>query len=405
MKTVSATNTTNLCQIYSSDEYKKWFMRTLSKCKRRTDINICELQNAMFFVNNKTRQYGIYDKNGKLVTESLQFRHKTPQYLPPPRAVKKHLSDAPYSDISVMFMGNVYPHFGHFIIEHLNRAWGTINQKCDKYVFINQQNLPVPEYLYVFMEMLGIARQDVLILNHSMRFARVYIPAQTMSIDTFYSEKFVLPFQRMAENVNPKPDNEKIYMSRAKLPIGNKTYGEEKIQEIFRRNGFKIIYPETMPLSEQVYQVRNARVLAGCAGTALHLALFMRPGGTVIQLKRNSVAQDPGVLQYLIDKMAELKTVVISASIESTKSKHGQTGRQIIGMTSYLEQFLNDNKYKLMPCDFTPDKNAWHEYTNAIQKQSSSHIFIKHWFIKITACFIPGRVNRGRYRTWLKKVL
>ena len=41
-----------------------------------------------------------------------------------------------------------------------------------------------------------------------------------------------------------------------------------------------------MPLAHQVAAIKNAKVLAGCGGTALHLALFMKPGGRVVQIKR-----------------------------------------------------------------------------------------------------------------------
>ena len=60
-------------------------------------------------------------------------------------------------------------------------------------------------------------------------------------------------------------------------------------------------------MTEQIALVKNARVLAGCAGTALHLALFMAPGGVVVQIKRNARAKCNADIQNLINKTNNAK--------------------------------------------------------------------------------------------------
>ena len=43
---------------------------------------------------------------------------------------------------------------------------------------------------------------------------------------------------------------------------------------MFANLGYEIVHPEVLSLSEQVRVVRNARCIAGCAGSQLHLTTF-----------------------------------------------------------------------------------------------------------------------------------
>ena len=202
---------------------------------------------------------------------------------------------------------------------------------------------------------------------------------------------------------------DKIYVSRAKLE-SRKTYGEEKVQKIFERNGYKIIYPETLPLKKQIQLIKTCKYLAGCAGTALHMALFMKEGGTVIQIKRNSLNKDNSDTQYLINKTKNLNSVFINASIETVKTDHGSDTPQIIGVNNNMSEFFKDFNFKTVKSDFEFDAQAHDEYINALTEYQSIHgskimELFKRKLVRISACFIPGRYNRSIWRRWLKKKL
>ena len=311
-----------------------------------------------------------------------------------------------------MFLGNAYPHFGHFIIEHLNRAWGL--EKCPrenvKYVFVDNKNIGAKSWLFDFMEMLGIARHDVIILNQSMQFKRVFIPTQSFNNSgKWWARQFVIPFDKMRENVRADKVWDKVYVSRAKLPENMRTYGEEAVQRIFEKNGFHVIYPETLPLAQQVATIGNARVLAGCAGTALHLALFMKPGGRVIQLNRTNAIKDSGELQYRMCQMKNLDFDVVAASVEEFKSQHGGThAPQIIGVNDNLKRFFDDNNFEYTDDDLLMDEKALAQYRAQLEVFCRSHggqfkQKLKKICIKLVACLVPGRITRGRVRKWLKE--
>ncbi|MBQ8473699.1 MAG: glycosyltransferase family 61 protein [Alphaproteobacteria bacterium] len=394
-------------QCYIDDVYQKYFMAEKSKLQPH-DVDIEEYQNATMVVDTKTFGFGIFDADGRFIKSSCQWRGNNHQYVP------KFVKDAEYMDCDAMFLGNAYAHFGHFLIEHLNRAWGVVRagKPGMKYVLIDNKNNGAKEFMYVFLEMLGIARDDIIILNKPMRFRRVFIPHQTMNISNYrHAAEFILPFQQMRENVSADKVYERVYVSRAKLPDSIRTYGEDKVQKIFEKNGFHVIYPETLSLMQQAAIVGNAKILAGCAGSALHLSVFMKPGGRVIQLRRTFDIHDSGPLQYRLCLLGGLDFDVISASVEEFETTHGGShAPQIIGVNKYLRQFFDENGFKYDDDDLIMDKDILVAYRAQVESFKASHggkwkLKLKKKFIKLSACLIPGRVWRGRYRTYMKKLL
>ena len=392
--------------IYSDKSWKKYFDKEIRHQYMR-DVKINEYHNGIM-VNEKLHGFGIFDENFHFVKSSAQVRKNNGNFYP-----KFNHENIPYVDADAVFVGNVYNQFGHFLLEHMNRAYAALDKKYKnmKYVLINNKSVqPVPEYMFILLELLGVPRQDILILEQTMRFRNVYVPDQGFNLPVYSSYKFGETFDRIGESVKRTGDAyDKIYVSRAKLK-SRKTYGEEKIQKIFERNGFHVIYPETLPLTEQIALIKDCKVLAGCAGTALHLALFMKSGGTVIQIKRNTVHKDNASTQYLINETKKLKSVFISASIETVKTDHGSDRPQIIGVNENMAKFFKDFNFKTTEKDFEKDDVAFEEYENALDEYQKMHGTnrmekVKHKIVRITSCFIPGRYNRSVYRRWLKKKL
>ena len=148
--------------------------------------------------------------------------------------------------------------------------------------------------------------------------------------------------------------------------------------------------------------------MAGCAGTALHLALTMKQGGTVCQIKRNTPMQDNADTQYIINTTKGLDSVFVAGSMETVKTDHWSMTPQIIGMTDYMKQFFDENGFRYNKSDLKIWDKERAEYDNAIincDKQDYSTKSVKKYIIKYAACFVPGRVRRNKFRNFLKKLL
>lgn len=394
------------CCVIGESNFKRYFKKSISKqYKKITGVSCFE--NAII-VNEHEHGFGVFDKDFNLIKDSLQTRRNKSQFIP-----SFNHNDIPYVDEDVVFIGNVNKFFGHFLLEHMNRIYVLLDKeyKNRKVVLINDKGLEVvPGYIFKFIELFGVKRKNIIILNQNTRFKSVCVPQQGFNARLYNSDSFAQTFDKIAKNVPDAEIYEKIYVSRVKLDKLHKTLGEEKVQKVFEKNGFKIIYPETLPLESQIALIKNCKVLAGCAGTALHLALFMKPGGTVISIKRNRRPVCNAMIQNNVNNTKQLNGIFISGSIEKMKTFHSTNAPQIIAVNKYMQEFFDKYGYKYDDKDLGVDDVAWKQYEEMLKEYNKTHgnvllRKIKRLIIKYTSIFIPGRERRGKYRKYMKEKL
>ena len=244
-----------MVKFYANKSWIRWFNKNKRKQYMR-DVVVNEYRNGII-VNEKLHGFGVFDEHFNFVKSSRQVRKNNGQFVP-----NFNHDNIPYVDEDAVFVGNVYPQFGHFLLEHMNRAYAALDDKYKnmKFVLINNKSVnPVPKYMFTFLELLGVPHQNIVILENTTRFRNVYVPDQGFNIPIYSSKKFGETFRAMAQNVQDSDViYDKIYVSRAKLE-SRKTYGEEKVQQIFERNGYKVIYPETLPLEKQISLIKNCK--------------------------------------------------------------------------------------------------------------------------------------------------
>ena len=124
-------------------------------------------------------------------------------------------------------------------------------------------------------------------------------------------------------NRHPTPD--KVYLTRRGIG-GRRANGspravisnEDEAEALFRRKGYEIVRPETLPFEEQVAIVANATHVAGPSGSALHLMLFNdNPRTKLIELRTK-----PAVNQLLISAIRSAAAFHIwSATSESSPER------------------------------------------------------------------------------------
>ena len=349
--------------IFGDKSFRRYLRRSVShQYMRKTTI---EKYSRGIIVNEHVHGFGIFDNNFKFVKSCRQVRKNNGQFVP-----KFDRNNIPYVDEDVVFIGNVFPQFGHFLLEHMNRAYALLDKKYQKMkmVLINNQDVnPVPNYMFELLELLGVKRENIIILNDTTRFRNVYVPVQGFNIPVYSSVAFGKTYNKMADKIKSSKKYDKIYVSRTALKT-RRTYGEGVVQKIFEKNGYKIIYPEKLSLKEQIAYVKNCKYLAGCAGTALHLALFMKPGGTVIQIKRNRLPKCNADIQNLINDTQHLKGVFIAGSVEKKKTDHCSSVPQIIGVNKYMRKFFDAYNFKYTEKDTKQDVEDYKEYEHAMSQ-------------------------------------
>lgn len=390
-----------LFRVFGPDKYG---IRIKEKCKPYCCDNIPTIkycENAIVCASQKRHKMGVYDAGRCFVPESgVKVRRKHIQKYKSVRAV-------PYVDYDVMFLGEVHWHFGHFLLEHTDRLWAAMQkQNVQKFVFVFNKNAgKIPSWLYDFTSMMGIKCDDVLVIDKTTRFKSVLVPEPSVNKNAWTS-LWPETFRYMADNVKDVVCADKIYVSRDSLKH-RRTFGEKSVQSVFKKNGFKIVYPEQLDLPHQVAIMKNARVLAGCAGTALHLALFMKPGGRVVQIKRNSGYDDNCVSQYLICDACGHDLDLIWASAEVEQTQHFTNVPQFISVGKYMQNWFEENKFNYDANDIEQDVCEFAEYSDALalyKKQYGGKGWnkFKKRLIKLSACLILVPRLRDMYYNYMK---
>lgn len=381
--------------------------------KKYTDINpahdVIVVDNGTVYVNkNGRKESGVYDADGFLCPESVMLRGA--EYTPEKSHI--NISKIPFVDETVLYLGTGYlfQHFGHFLVEGLARTWALLYKKYQniKVVVSYETNVDMPGFVRKFLNALGVADENIIVLHKSMRFSRVFVPRQAINGDLYMLPVMNKVFEKIATSLNDikkYKTYDKIYLSRGKMNDG-RTFGEAPIEKIFAKNGFEIIYPEKLPLEQQITLAHNCKEMAGTAGTALHLAMFMKPGGRVIQIKRNSTESDNISIQKLICDLRKLDLVWIYGSIESVPTKHFTQVPQIIGITPYLIKFFDDNKYKYTKKDIENDEIEIKRYKRQLHKYNLKKTYKKIWnpIIKTISLFGVTKYGRQTIREFLYKL-
>jgi len=87
----------------------------------------------------------------------------------------------------------------------------------------------------------------------------------------------------------------RVFVSRARASQSRSLQNRERIEEMAAAAGLEMVYPEGMPLLDQVRLFGEASMIFGEYGSALHGSLFS-PAGTVIGALRGSLGH-PGFIQ------------------------------------------------------------------------------------------------------------
>ena len=152
-------------------------------------------------------------------------------------------------------------------------------------------------------------------------------------------------FDTIADNVVPEPDwetPEKIYYSRSQFAKGIPfEFGFDMLDDFFARNGYTVLFPEKVPLSQMIFYIRNSKVVASLSGSLPHNMFFARNGQKVEIIERCTINDDN---QVDVNRIRDLHVVPVDANIPIYTINF--VGPFIMGYTPELERFAQDNGYQ-----------------------------------------------------------
>ncbi|MDR1952223.1 MAG: glycosyltransferase family 61 protein [Elusimicrobiota bacterium] len=343
----------NIKRLYMDDKTKEDFEKVWYKNHwRKEEREVVFVKNAVitpaFTTTNRTiHEAAVLDENKKYVEGSGTAGYDVKDFIPPLPAD----DDIDIVDKDVIWGGRIICHYGHFLIQSTLRLYYYIKNK-DKYpniAFIINKDDKLPEYIIDFFDLLEIPRDNIIYIKSWTKFRTVICPPIASEQYDDYTDDFILPFNKAAQNIEPGK-YKKIFFSR-KFWTDSESLGEETLEKVFNKNGFVSVYLERLSLRQQISIIKGAEIVAGINGTAFHNALFASPNLKLIMLNRNEEFD----FQYVINEAAKTDWYVIRAYANPFPVMHAR-GPFIVGFTEFLKDFFKDHNLNSFNASFKVEK-------------------------------------------------
>lgn len=251
----------------------------------------------------------VYRADRRIVPEFLEYdeltKHRVPKRVNAPVIEPARVAAAGGIDAPCVYLGQYFGHFGHFLLESLPRAWYLKDADPATLLLFHagSENVTLTPFAAAILEALDIDPSRIRFANRDKIVSRLILPASQFWQGIKASPGMCVFFDHVREKMMSRrttasPTPRKVYFTRrslgaAKGPGKPRAVipNEEEAEIFFRKQGYEILRPETLPLAEQVAVVANATHVAGPSGSALHLMLFnANPQARLIELRTKRAA-------------------------------------------------------------------------------------------------------------------
>lgn len=325
-----------------AEALKKWYDDPV---EIRKEPEVWQGKNATILPLRRDSSFGLLFGKGGVVDEKGSYVDMSA--IPGRVQFAYPFENAEFKDQKVVYCGYLVNHWGHFLIEGVTRLWYFMENDptIDKYVYFMDEN-EQREIMGNYREFLQLLKiwDKLEIITRPTTYREVIVPELGIHMRKAYTPKLLKVFDAIVDNVVVDPaweTPEKIYYSRSLFAKGIPfEFGFDALDNFFEKNGYKVLYPEKVPLGQMVHYIRNSKVVASLSGSLPHNMLFARNGQKVEIVERLVISDDN---QTDVNRMRELDVVYIDANIPVYTIDF--VGPFIMGYTKELKQFAEDNGY------------------------------------------------------------
>lgn len=290
---------------------------------------------------------GVVDQSGKYVRLSGikgmndgQYSYENPQY----------------RDERVVYCGYFIRYWGHLFIESVARLWYFLKHDhlSYKYVFIvtSGTDVVLDGNYREFFRLLGILDR-IEMINKPVQYREVIVPELSYDRGNFYSADYKNTIATVIDNAMKECKDyqcyDKVYLARnhwSKIE-----FGLDMVEDFFQRNGFKVISPETLTLTQMIYILQNADMVAATSGTVSHNILFGKDGQELIIIERSPMNN---AYQVDINRIKQLNVTHIDANLAFFPVSHG-SGPFLFHCNRFLFSFAEEREWNLPDQRFMSD--------------------------------------------------
>lgn len=272
----------------------------------------------------------VHDSDGRLIVASQkigglggnQLAQADPQRVNPK-------PDARRLSGTWLYGGHWIAHFGHFFTETVTTLWPE-NQPIEGLVFHSYvaSHAGIQPWQAELLGLTGYGHLPVEVVDKAPLWVdRLLVPSRSVVVNGWAHPGAAAVWRRMAAAAGgPAPGGpDRVYFSRTSFNAARREEGQptrstaerdRALDQVFAEAGYAVVLPEELGVLDQIRLAAGARVLAGCAGTALHLAAFAPAGTKVIEIgdTRSPDVQVPQ--QQVIDHLLGHPSVFLPAAME-----------------------------------------------------------------------------------------
>lgn len=266
---------------------------------------------------------------------------------------------------TVLYAGYYRHQWGHFLFNSTARLWWIAQDyqrlsRIDKFIFIatEGESTLIDGNYREFFYFLGIL-DKIHIIKNKESYKTIIVPDISFEHDVFFAREMLSVFNNIRSAVFREINNhvnineyKNIFITRSGLKRAkNREINISNLDQLFSRNGYKIIHPECLKLSELILILENAENIVSISGSTAHNFIFSNEKSNKYILER--CAQN-NVFQINITKMTKQNVLHIDAFLSPTIPI--PTGNVFFYFpTNQLNRFIED--YKLIPFSKQEIKN------------------------------------------------
>lgn len=374
---------------------KEWSARSFEKIKRPevwsgNDATILPLRrfpedNLLF------GRAGVVDASGEYVASSAIERRVQYAY---------SVSDSEFRDERVIYCGYLIKHWGHFLVEAVARLWYAL-ESTEKLIFVTDvgKDTGISGNYKEFFELLGVYDR-VEIINKPICFREVVVPQLGYKTNVYYSDEYRAIFARIADNV-VAPDGwkgpDKIYLSRSRLKgISQKEMGHGMLDNFFAKNGYQVIHPQELSLSDLILLLKNCSECAAFSGTLPHNMLFAPDGSKLTIVERYALNNE---IQLDVNRIKYLNVTYIDANLGVYPVSVGY-GPFFVAYNQQMDAFAKDRGYCSPDSKYLSRSTTKKEYAAYMKEYRRCYMdqwFMLDWMIKYTDCLYEVYTDSQKY--------
>lgn len=193
-----------------------------------------------------------------------------------------------------LYGGTWFNHFGHFLTETVSTLWPA--EAVDGLVFhqfwFGADVLP---WQQTMLDLAGWAGASVRVVGEQpLAVERLVVPVRPLIPNVLAAPAALSVWERMADRAGPGAGHRRVFVSRSAVNdvergsgavrAGRLSDNDHELDDLMRRHGFHITHPEQLSIAEQIQLVKDADVLSGVSGSALHLSVFAGPDTRVLEV-------------------------------------------------------------------------------------------------------------------------